>query len=219
MATKKKAATKSTGVKQKKQAPAKKKPSAKKRTTTAVKSSTKSTKSKTGGKGATGDKGVTSDKGTTDDKGVTLDRRSKADRRDQDLGPSAGPDGNPAPERREKVQRRRQIDPTTCERDYSDGEVEFMNALDDYKRTSGRMFPTCSEVLEVIGTLGYVKLTAAELAEYRGEAVPQVSEADHFGTEGQEPQPIDQPVEQPISAAPIEWSGTTDQPGVFGTIG
>src|SRR5882762_7780618 len=59
-------------------------------------------------------------------------------------------------QRREKVNRRRQIDPTTCERDYTDTEVEFMNALDDYKRKSGRMFPTCSEVLEVINSLGYV---------------------------------------------------------------
>ena len=36
-----------------------------------------------------------------------------------------------------------------------------MNALDDYKRKSGRMFPTCSEVLEVIHTLGYVKVSPA----------------------------------------------------------
>jgi hypothetical protein len=61
-------------------------------------------------------------------------------------------------ERREKVSRRRQIDPTTCERDYTPEEVEFMNAMDDYKRASGRMFPTCSEVLEVIRNLGYAKL-------------------------------------------------------------
>ena len=58
-------------------------------------------------------------------------------------------------ERRQKVQRRRQIDPTTCERDYSQDEIEFMNALDEYKRNSGRMFPTCSEVLEVFRGLGY----------------------------------------------------------------
>lgn len=60
-------------------------------------------------------------------------------------------------ERREKVNRRRQIDPTTCERDYSIDEVEFMNAMDQYKRKSGRMFPTCSEILEVIRNLGYSK--------------------------------------------------------------
>ena len=67
-------------------------------------------------------------------------------------------------ERRQKVNRRRQIDPTTCERDYTDDEVEFMNALDDYKRKNGRMFPTCSEVLEVVRSLGYVRLSPSELA-------------------------------------------------------
>jgi hypothetical protein len=64
-------------------------------------------------------------------------------------------------ERREKVSRRRQIDPTTCERDYSPEELQFMNALDEYKRQSGRMFPTCSEVLEVIKSLGYEKRNPA----------------------------------------------------------
>ena len=59
--------------------------------------------------------------------------------------------------RRVKVNRRRQIDPTTCERDYSTDEIEFMQALEQYKRSSGRMFPTCSEVLEVLRDLGYEK--------------------------------------------------------------
>jgi hypothetical protein len=36
-------------------------------------------------------------------------------------------------------------------------EIEFMNAIEEYKRTSGRMFPTCSEVLEVLLKLGYEK--------------------------------------------------------------
>lgn len=58
---------------------------------------------------------------------------------------------------RRKVQRRRQIDPTTCERDYSPEEIEFMEALDEYKRASGRMFPTCSEILEVVKAMGYTK--------------------------------------------------------------
>ncbi len=91
---------------------------------------------------------------------VTIDRRSggdrrgSAERRHQD-GPV--PDERRQLQRRAKVNRRRQIDPTTCERDYTDDEIEFMNALDDYKRRSGRMFPTCSEVLEVIRALGYEK--------------------------------------------------------------
>ena len=77
-------------------------------------------------------------------------------------------------ERRQKVNRRRQIDPTTCERDYTDDEVEFMNALDDYKRTSGRMFPTCSEVLEVVRSLGYVRLSPSELAAHKASQGPDL---------------------------------------------
>jgi hypothetical protein len=57
-----------------------------------------------------------------------------------------------------KVERRRQIDPTTCERDYSEPEVDFMKAMDDYKRRSGRQFPTWSEVLEVLHSMGYRKV-------------------------------------------------------------
>jgi len=53
--------------------------------------------------------------------------------------------------------RRRLIDPATCERDYTDEELEFMQAMQDYKYRSGRMFPTWSEVLEVLRDLGYAK--------------------------------------------------------------
>ena len=58
--------------------------------------------------------------------------------------------------------RRRFVDPTTCERDYSLAEMEFMQAMHDYKQSSGRMFPTWSEVLEVLKALGYEKTTAEE---------------------------------------------------------
>ena len=53
--------------------------------------------------------------------------------------------------------RRRFVDPTTCDRDYSLAEREFMQAMQDYKQSSGRMFPTWSEVLEVLRDLGYEK--------------------------------------------------------------
>lgn len=93
---------------------------------------------------------------------VTIDRRRSKERRDEaDAGDGLASAAAPKLERRKKVTRRRQIDPTTCERDYSEQEVEFMNALDEYKRKSGRMFPTCSEVLEVIQSLGYVKMSTA----------------------------------------------------------
>jgi len=54
--------------------------------------------------------------------------------------------------------RRRKVDPTTSERDYSIEELEFMAAMQEYKRRSGRMFPTWSEVLEVLRSLGYEKV-------------------------------------------------------------
>lgn len=83
-------------------------------------------------------------------------------------------------ERREKVNRRRQIDPTTCERDYSDHEVEFMRAMDEYKRQSGRMFPTCSEVLEVLRGLGYEKRELAlPVSQPNDEPMPE--ENGHAG--------------------------------------
>ncbi|HEV2969229.1 MAG TPA: hypothetical protein VGY55_04505 [Pirellulales bacterium] len=72
-------------------------------------------------------------------------------------------------ERRAKVNRRRQIDPTTCERDYSGEEVEFMQALEQYKRSSGRMFPTCSEILEVIRGLGYQRVSGGESLAAKNE--------------------------------------------------
>ncbi len=88
-----------------------------------------------------------------------MDARSNKDRRNCDRRGTSAPVAieRRTGERRAKVSRRRQIDPTTCERDYSVEEVEFMSALDEYKRRNGRMFPTCSEVLEVIRGLGYEK--------------------------------------------------------------
>jgi hypothetical protein len=57
--------------------------------------------------------------------------------------------------KRAASERRRLIDPTTCERDYNDEETEFMKAMDRYKRENRRPFPTWSEVLEVMRSLGY----------------------------------------------------------------
>ena len=61
------------------------------------------------------------------------------------------------PTRRTPSGRRRFVDPATCEREYSEAEVEFLGAIQEYKRSSGRLFPTWSEVLEVVRTLGYEK--------------------------------------------------------------
>ena len=116
--------------------------------------------------GAGGKKSAAKSAGSA--KSVTIDRRSGTQRRstpDRRKESVAVPVERRKLQRRAKVNRRRQIDPTTCERDYSAEEIEFMNALDEYKRASGRMFPTCSEVLEVIRNLGYVKGPGGEPAE------------------------------------------------------
>lgn len=87
------------------------------------------------------------------------EKRKKADRRSEDLEAEIDGEERRVSSRR-KVERRRQIDPTTCERDYNDEEIDFMKAMDDYKRQSGRQFPTWSEVLEVLRSIGYRKVEA-----------------------------------------------------------
>lgn len=109
---------------------------------------------------------------------VTVDRRRKERRTSE---PEAAAAARPKLERRAKVNRRRQIDPTTCERDYTDEEVEFMRAMDEYKRASGRMFPTCSEILEVLRNLGYVKGGAAPQTEPTAVVETLVSELETVG--------------------------------------
>jgi hypothetical protein len=137
-----------------KSSPAKKKsaraPSRSAKTATRIAPASKKSHAKNGKSSATR---PTEEDVTAGEREVTIDRR-----RAESQQPPIGGGAAPPLERRKKVNRRRQIDPTTCERDYTDQEVEFMNAIDEYKRKSGRMFPTCSEVLEVVRSLGYVKM-------------------------------------------------------------
>lgn len=95
----------------------------------------------------------------TVDRRVLNERRENGERRSKDEPVS---EERRRDQERRKTPRRRQIDPTTCERDYSDPEIEFMQAMDDYKRANGRMFPTCSEILEVLLSLGYEKPSPAD---------------------------------------------------------
>jgi hypothetical protein len=113
---------------------------------------------------------------------LTVDRRRNGRRNAVDRRqPSSTPASTAAPagaeqrqgDRRNKVERRRQIDPTTCERDYSEEQVEFMKAMDLYKRRSGRQFPTWSEVLEVLQNLGYRKVAAPTEIYKQGVAVKE----------------------------------------------
>ena len=72
---------------------------------------------------------------------------------------AAGEEGPPRPvERREKKERRRRIDPTTFEKQYTEDELEFMNAMQRFKELHGKSFPTYAEVIRVVVGLGYRKV-------------------------------------------------------------
>jgi hypothetical protein len=85
------------------------------------------------------------------------DRRGRPDRRKREI-PVALERRAGSVDRRQE--RRRQVDPTTCEKEYSDDEIIFMKSMDQYKRANRRPFPTWSEVLEVLYALGYRKTEA-----------------------------------------------------------
>jgi hypothetical protein len=50
---------------------------------------------------------------------------------------------------------RRGVNPSTSEMNYSPAELEFLKAIEEYKRRNRRLFPTWSEALEVLLSLGY----------------------------------------------------------------
>jgi hypothetical protein len=64
--------------------------------------------------------------------------------------------------------KQRFVDPTACDEDFSTAETEFMLAMQKYQKSSGRMFPTWSEVLEVLQELGYKKRDREALASQNG---------------------------------------------------
>ncbi len=144
---------------------------------------------------------------TSGNQEVQMDRRWKS-RRSEDITTvevAATPDGaaeartfNPP---RRKKQRRRQIDPTTCERDYNAEEIVFMHALDEYKRSSGRMFPTCSEILEVVRSLGYTKLTEEEqqLLDSINQVEPESDELSSDFGEDVEDSELDELAEEALA--------------------
>jgi hypothetical protein len=87
------------------------------------------------------------------------ERRNHGDRRKRNIPVAV--ERRSGGERRQQGERRRQVDPTTCEKDYNDEEIIFMKAMDQYKRANRRPFPTWSEVLEVLRSLGYRKTAEA----------------------------------------------------------
>ena len=56
----------------------------------------------------------------------------------------------------QSVNRRTRIENSEVE--YSQEEIVWLKAIEDFKRTERRPFPTCSETLEVLKSLGYRKV-------------------------------------------------------------
>src|SRR5437773_12004023 len=96
------------------------------------------------------------------------------DRRKRNIPVAKDRRASNAAEKRRTSERRRLIDPTTCERDYNDDETSFMKAMERYKRENRRPFPTWSEVLEVLVSLGYRKVEpAGDLPGIKRDAPPK----------------------------------------------
>jgi hypothetical protein len=89
------------------------------------------------------------------------DRRTGLERRDrpETLPPEPVAEILPKakPERRARKERRRRIDPTTFEKQYTDDEMEFMTAVQQFKTQSGKSFPSFGDILRVAARLGYRK--------------------------------------------------------------
>src|SRR5262245_48231648 len=97
-----------------------------------------------------------------------------ADRRKRNIPVAIDRRRQNAAEKRRTSERRRLIDPTTCERDYNDDETAFMKAMERYKRENRRPFPTWSEVLEVLVSLGYRKVAPeGDLPGIKRDAPPK----------------------------------------------
>lgn len=60
-------------------------------------------------------------------------------------------------ERKAGLRAPRGVDPITCDVSYTDDEVEFLKAVEQYKSRMKRPFPTLRELLNVLKSLGYTK--------------------------------------------------------------
>jgi hypothetical protein len=114
------------------------------------------------------------------------DRRAGRDRRTTDASSPGRDDAAPRPavptERRQKKERRRRIDPTTFDKQYTDDELEFMNAMQRFKEETSKAFPSYAEVLSVATRLGYRRLvlddeTSWESIEDHDAPFDEVSDA------------------------------------------
>ncbi len=82
-----------------------------------------------------------------------IERRGGKDRRQSVVDRRLGLDRQRGPGRRRSDERK-----SAEEGQMSDEQFQFLMAIDEYKKTNTRPFPTWTEVLEVIKALGYRKV-------------------------------------------------------------
>ena len=94
------------------------------------------------------------------DKENFKERRNGDDRRQSVVDRRLGLDRNRGPGRRRSDERK-----SAEEGQMSDEQFEFLMAVDEYKKTNARPFPTWTEVLELIIALGYRKVAEPQPLE------------------------------------------------------
>lgn len=103
------------------------------------------------------------------------DRRGPRGRREVDHSEAAEVDRRSGMDRRRGPGRRRSdLRRAAEEGEMSDELLEFVMAVDEYKRTNNKPFPTWSEVFELIKYLGYRKV--AEQAEHINQVTQDTRE-------------------------------------------
>jgi hypothetical protein len=130
---------------------------------------------------------------------VFYERRLGKERRDFepiDVPQVVIPEPASPAERRAKKERRKRIDPTTFEKQYTDDELQFMNAMQKFKERSGKPFPTYGEVIKVAVSLGYRRVIfdgpaqAPEPAEDSVHGAPANFDEGLFGAAQQSGHPV-----------------------------
>ncbi len=94
------------------------------------------------------------------DKENFTERRRGSDRRQSVVDRRLGLDRNRGPGRRRSDERK-----SAEEGQMSDEQFEFLMAVDEYKKSNARPFPTWTEVLELIKALGYRKVAEPQPLE------------------------------------------------------
>jgi len=97
------------------------------------------------------------------------ERRAGKDRRQSVVDRRLGLDRRRGPGRRRTDERK-----SAEEGQMSDEQFEFLMAVNEYKKTNDRPFPTWTEVLELIKALGYRKVAEPQpLKPFKKDAKPK----------------------------------------------